>query len=687
MNKLLKEFLSYILVEERVTREPNTSWKTSKGWSAKRSDGETRSGFGSEEAANAWLTGTGPAPGEESDAVAGKSSAPETDGAKKPDTTPTGRPSPVSGILSRLRSATSTIVGSIKSFREKIYSSDAVGTGTVDSTKGEQSSCSSAEDFTVGGRIVDGAFVPGNVSDDDITTALTTLKHPKVTNPANPTTEEKRRAVQAAWMVKEKQRYLDNGTEPPSDRWLRTAYRSGYSTRAVLHERADMASTQAALRDGTLPPPMVTNEGAGGGKEAATKYLTNLRDTAPEGSEERAHYDRLLRAFGKAEDTDTCVFYVNTNGRISVLLISNKQGINNPHGNTGPRARIERIASSAQSSGLSESGQQALGAAVGRARDAIGTSTEEGTRAVQSHLERLSPDRRQEFDDRMQTLLTGPLPADRGRTKDYSPAILKARPVKKAMAVLYCTDNPDKCKKGKPVGSIPPDYQKENIGRAFSAAVESDPTNSTLRKILGKIEKVATDEGDKELLGPVLEVGSKMRAAAADAHSTIVSEVHDIDKQECGGSWDDKATACMGEDGTPQNGPATQTYVDAFMRDTHWDQYMCTDATNDDCSDQDAVGETKLVDIDGHKVTPQKFRECLATLSGYRGNTTSKEGQRGLWRHLKGALRIDPDEDSISVHGQDGPRIGKETYRTKGAQSALLTYLGPDMGKCVTGKD
>jgi hypothetical protein len=63
MNKLLKEFLSYILVEERVTREPNTSWKTSKGWSAKRSDGETRSGFGSEEAANAWLTGTGGATG------------------------------------------------------------------------------------------------------------------------------------------------------------------------------------------------------------------------------------------------------------------------------------------------------------------------------------------------------------------------------------------------------------------------------------------------------------------------------------------------------------------------------------------------------------------------------------------------------------------------------------------------
>jgi len=682
MNKLLKEFLSYIVEEKGQSKKyPGYYRKPGYGLYSKSPEGPATHKV-DKNTGQLVAIGVSPEPDTTTKPADNKPTSPET----PQSTTPAEQPSPAAGFLSRVKSATSAVVSSIRSFREKIYSSDAVGTGTADSTKGEQSSCSSAEDFTVGGRVVDGDFIPGNVSDDDVTTALTTLRYPKVKDPSNPTPEEKRRAVQAAWMAKEKQRYIDNGIEPPSDKWLRTAYRSGYSTRAVLQERSDMAATQAALQDGTLPPPMVTNEGAGGGKEAATKYLTDLRDAAPEGSEERAHYDRLLKGFGKAEDTDTCAFYIDKKGRVSVLLISNKQGINDPHGNTGPRARIERIASSAQSSGLSESGQQALGAAVGRARDTIGASAEEGTRAVQSHLGGLSPERRQEFDGRMQTLLTGPLPADRGRTKDYSPAILKARPVKKAMAALYCTDNPDKCKKGKPVGPIPPDYQKENIGRAFSAAVESDPTNSTLRKILGKIEKVATDEGDKELLGPVLEVGSKMRAAAADAHSTIVSEVHDIDRQECGGNWDDKAKACKGEDGTPQNGPATQTYVDAFMRDTHWDQYMCTDATDDDCSDQDAVGETKLVDIDGHKVTPQKFRECLATLSGYTGDANSREGQQGLWRHLKGALRVDPDEDSISVHGQSGPRIGKETYRTKGAQSALLTYLGPDMGKCVTGK-
>lgn len=65
MNKLLKEFLSYIVTEERVKREVGAVWQTpSKKWSAKRAD-RTQGGFASREAAQAWLSGKGKAPGEE----------------------------------------------------------------------------------------------------------------------------------------------------------------------------------------------------------------------------------------------------------------------------------------------------------------------------------------------------------------------------------------------------------------------------------------------------------------------------------------------------------------------------------------------------------------------------------------------------------------------------------------------
>jgi hypothetical protein len=699
MNKLLREFLSYILVEERVVRPAGKPWQTPGGkWSAKRNDGTRRSGFDSEEAANAWLRGTGRASGgdvpsdeqEPKDEPTTPTTEPTT-----PSTPPEDVASKTSGFLSKVKGALAPVIDLVDRFKDSVYRLGAVGTGTADSTKGEQSSCSSAEDF-LGGRGQGADTIPVGITDEAIAQAKTGLTRPKAGVLGEP--HDTRRAIEAAWIAREQQRYIDSGTEPPEKKWLKMAYRSGVSTRVTLEARADMQATQTALRDGTIPPPMVTSEGddpTQHGQAVVRDYFTKLRDAAPEGSSERAHYDKILRALKKAKDTDTCVFYIDKKGNVGALFVSNKQSLNDPHGNTGPKARISRIASLAKSSGLSEQGQQSLGAAITRATDAIGASVAQAAEDVKNYFGGLSSRKRQQVDDRLQTLLTSPLPADRGTTRDYSAKILKLRPVQQQMATLYCTDNPEKCttKKGvtKPTNPNSKEYQsyqKKNIGRAFSRAVEANPDHRKIRGILSKVGAVATDKRDQTLLGPVLTVGSAMKESAADAHGTIVREIHNIDKQECGDSWDDEAKACVGEDGKPENGPSTQTYVDAFMRDTHWDQYMCTDAPGDNCSDQEAVGETKLVDINGHKVSPQKFRECLGKLSGYTPpegiEPNSREGQQGLWRHLKGALRVDPDEDSISVHGQSGRTIGRESYRTKGSQSALLTYLGKDMGDCVT---
>lgn len=697
MKKLLREFLSYILTEERIKHNVGDVWQTpSKKWSAKRAEGPggTQSGFDNEESARRWLSGKGPAPGKET--PSGKQKRP----ARAQQPTPRQRPlapqapstpSAASGFLSRVRNATQSVIGAVNGFRDMVYKLGGVGTGTEDSTKGEQSSCSAAEDF-IGGRVTNGVPIPGGISDEDIETARAKLTRPKPGVQGEP--DETHRAVREAWIARETQRYIDGGTTPPSRKWLMTAYKSGLSTRAALEQRADMAATQAAIRDGTLPPPMVTNEGEGGGKAAATTYLTGLRDATPEGSEERAHYDKILLALETAEDTDTCMFYIRPDGKVSALFVSNKQGINDPHGNTGPKARIDRIGRLAATSGLDARGQEELGKAIKDARDAIGASVEEATAQVKKHFDNQSEEDRAAADDRLRDLLTGGLPADRGRTKDYTEDILDFPPVKEQLRNIYCSQNPDSCQGKKPrqiddIIAQDDEFRRANIGTAFRAAAQENPNHGGIRKILIKLGTVATGPDDERLLGPVLTVGSSMKAAAADAHSTIVSRVHQIDKSQCGDSWDDKAKACVGDDGKPKNGPATQTYVDAYMRDTHWDQYMCTDAPDDDCSAQGAVDETKLVDIDGHKVAPAKFRECLADLTGFEHegeDRHSPENQRALWRHLKGVLRVDSEEDSISVHGEGGRQVGRERYRTKGAASSLLTYLGRDMANCVTGK-
>lgn len=694
MNKLLREFLHYIL-EDKKKKEPVDAPGTPKESPTYRGHyrvpgtrnlySTTPNGAAEFKAIGGTLKPIGP------EDTAGEKSRQSTQQSPQGQASSAPTTRPATGLLSRVRSTTKSLIGVVTGFRNMVYKVGGVGTGTEESTKGEQSSCSAAEDF-IGGRVVNGIPIPAGISDKDVTTARSKLTRPKPGVQGEP--DETYRAVQEAWIVRETQRYIKGGTTPPKRKWLLTAYKSGLSTRAALEERANLVATQTALRDGTLPPPMVTNEGEGGGKEAATRYLTGLRDTAPDGSEERTHYDKILLALETAEDTDTCMFYIDKQGRPNVLFVSNKQGTNDPHGNTGPKARISRIASLAATSGLDEQGQAALGKAIKEARDAIGASVEEATTQVKDHFDNQSEEDRAAADDRLRDLLTGGLPADRGRTKDYTEDILDFPPVKKGLREIYCSQNPDSCQGKKPrqiddIIAQDEEFKRDNIGTAFRMAAQENPNHGGIRKILIKLGTVATGPDDEQLLGPVLTVGSGMKAAAADAHSTIVSQIHGIDKQQCGDSWDDKAKACVGEDGSPKNGPATQTYVDAYMRDTHWDQYMCTDAPGDDCSAQAAVNDTKLVDIDGHKVSPAKFRECLADLTGFEHegeDRHSSENQQALWLHLKGILRVDSEEDSISVHGKGGRQIGKEKYRTKGAAASLLTYLGKDMANCVTGQ-
>jgi hypothetical protein len=582
------------------------------------------------------------------------------------------------GVKSRAMDTLKQAVGKVsssvaqlsKTFRADVYKGAAAGIGTESSTQGESSSCAASEDF-IGGRALsigdNNHAVPANVTDADIDVARTKLRGKK----GEP--HDTRRAIEAAWITKERARYIEVGGTPPENKWLRYAYRSGLSTREELDRReADTTATSQAIANGIIPPPTVTGPE---GKRQTLSYLEELKSRSNISDEETQYYERAIIALNKAEDTDTTVFYARKDGTVGVIFISNKQTPNDPHGNTTPDKRIRRIRESAKSSGLPPEGAAELEKAVDDARAAI-VAGGDITTAAKSHFEGMDDKTKEKTNARLQKMFTD-LPSGTGRA-DYTPEILQKTPIKKAMNVLYCTENPNKCSKGKPIKPIPQNYQNKNVGKAFMEAVQDNPGNSYLKKILGKVGDSAQDS-DKEMLGPIVDAGKTMRQAAKDAHGQLVSTVQEIDRKQCGGP-------CKDNQGKEINGPATQTYVDSFMRDNHWDQYICY---SDDCSQQEAVSESKLVDIDGHKITPAKFRECLGKLSGYQKDTESSDGQRELWSHLKRVLKTDPVEDSISIHGTDksGPQIGKEKYRTKGERASLLTYLGKDMAGCVTGKN
>jgi len=659
MNKLLKEFLSYIVTESRVKREVGAVWQTPSGkWSAKRAD-RTQSGFATKDAADAWLAGSTAAPAEPTGVEKEKPS--------EPTTQPTG-------VLQRIRQATSSLGKLAKSFRQRIYSGEGQSIGTVGSTQGEHSSCASAQDF-VSGRLlsVEGNTVPvpAGITDTNIENAKNIVRSGRGGKKLSEY-ELTNRAIELVWTEREKLRYTKAGSEPPDDSWLKYAYRSGMSAIGELRNntdyKADINATTAAIQSGELPPPMVMNAE---NRVSTINYLKDMVDNSST-PEESKHYKTLLLAMNVAEDTDTVVHFINQDGFSDILLVSNKKSKNDPHGNTTPTARIktlkQRLGEDPEVAKEIVSALEEAQAIIAKGGDAVATSRE--------HFSTMSAKDKLASAELLQKKFKK-LPSGKG-TADYTEKILKARPVKNAMQQMYCADNPSSCRNGKSLKDIPKSYQRSNVGMAFIKSIENSGESSPamLTKILGKVGDTA-QESDRTLLGPVLDAGQQTRQAAKDAHDLIVSRLTDADERICKQSPD----RCK-EGDSQINGPATQAYIGSFMQDTHWDQYICNSG---DCSKQDSISAKKMVDIDGRKVPPKKFRECLASISGFDGDTQSHEGQRNLWSHLQKNLVVKAGEDSISVRDGTGARkIGKETYRTKGAQSALLTFLGKDMTDCVT---
>jgi hypothetical protein len=181
-------------------------------------------------------------------------------------------------------------------------------------------------------------------------------------------------------------------------------------------------------------------------------------------------------------------------------------------------------------------------------------------------------------------------------------------------------------------------------------------------------------------------------------HAKIVTDVQNSDK-EIDGFEEDENGNVVDENG--DNGPATQQYVDSFMEDMHWNSYID--------GDSDGVGD---MSIDGQNVIPEDFRSCLKDLSGFKGDTETKEGREALKAHLRKKIRISgrrsSDDETSAVTGESKdahisfdnmvpdtrrgkPKgamrrisVGDQTYRSKGVGvNSVMGGLGLDMQDCL----
>ena len=126
MNKLLKEFLSYVLVESQASDQAKSMGLQSMGFGRWGKDGKV-----THKTINGKLQPVKPS--EEPPRAGGEKpvAKPSVD-KKQPDVVQTKGPERVGGVFQRIKQATSNLGALAKQFTQKIYSGSGQSIGTVD---------------------------------------------------------------------------------------------------------------------------------------------------------------------------------------------------------------------------------------------------------------------------------------------------------------------------------------------------------------------------------------------------------------------------------------------------------------------------------------------------------------------------------------------------------------------------
>ena len=134
------------------------------------------------------------------------------------------------------------------------------------------------------------------------------------------------------------------------------------------------------------------------------------------------------------------------------------------------------------------------------------------------------------------------------------------------------------------------------------------------------------DDAINLMLSPEMDwvesVGSTSKNAMKEAYKQISSDIADADEK-----WQNERAPNPPQ--PPENGPHTQTYVNTFVKQMHWDRYIL--------GEEEDIGD---MNIEGRTVNSKHIRTCLGDLSKFTGDLDTKEGRDGLLDHLGKTMKI-----------------------------------------------
>jgi hypothetical protein len=405
-------------------------------------------------------------------------------------------------------------------------------------------------------------------------------------------------------------------------------------------------------------------------KAMVRRLLESKRDEAITSGNKKSqlHYTKQLAYLSKLEETDTGIIYETNDGTIGFKHTSNKKTFKDPHNNSTPaklmagmrkvmgdklNPELERVFKESEQL-LSDSNQTVIN----------------DTKVFIEAQSKKSPEQKTAENEVIGNVLRN-FPLAGGAKKDYISIITDKPWFKK-----YANDN-----------GLEEPYSNDDVINAVYENVAGDNPNSNAIEAVLKISEmvqnvnpnnlenyakkygISAEELDGIIKGTELlkETGRKRREVMKVVHKKIVEGIQQADES-------DPNTYPTNPNG--ENGPHQQAYVNDFLSRMHFTSYIM--------GERDGVSSHN---IDGRNVEPSFYRECLAKLTGFKGDTNSPEGREALVNHLKKGLRVSPENDSIVFQdGKTKAKIGTETYRTKGKSKGVLGYLGPDLQKCLSNK-
>jgi hypothetical protein len=126
---------------------------------------------------------------------------------------------------------------------------------------------------------------------------------------------------------------------------------------------------------------------------------------------------------------------------------------------------------------------------------------------------------------------------------------------------------------------------------------------------------------------------------------------------------------------TPEDQLASRIYVETFMEEMHWNDYMDVE------TDYDILENT-----DGIIVRASTYRECFAKLTEFKSedDSDSPEWRDGLRKHMRNNMELSSESNSVRfVNGDTSFVLGHDTYRNAGDGQKLEGKSGKELQECL----